>query len=166
MTLAPKLLGPVVVLVLIAVAIVSVAFNMKHKVNLATDDIVATSQSQFYTGRGVANGLAYFRNVEFLPLELSQQDRQRYEAAATDERNRMIRRLDQIEQGSRMRPLAAVCRVFARFLAVMATSTSRWWPQPVAATIATPNASLPRGLRSQTRCVRNCAASRSIWMLP
>ena len=95
--LAPKLLASVVFLLVVCGAIAGVALMAMAQLHLGADGIKAVAERQQHAARGSANGLAYFRYVEFLPLQLSDADRKRYEAGAADELRRMRVRLDRLE---------------------------------------------------------------------
>ena len=95
--LAPKLLASVVFLLVVCGAIAGVALMAMSQLHQAADDIKSVSDRQQHAARGTSNALAYFRYVEFLPLELSPGDRKRYEDGAADGLRRMRARLDRLE---------------------------------------------------------------------
>lgn len=95
--LAPKLLASVVFLVLLAASIGFVGWNSLDRVSTTAELTRGSAERIMHAGRATANGLSYFRNVEFLPLNLSADDRKAYEAAAEDELKRLKVRLDALQ---------------------------------------------------------------------
>lgn len=95
--LAPKLMAAVVLLVLVSASIAAISFMSLWNMSAQVRDMQASAKRLEHAGRATGNLLAYFRNVEFLPMEMSAEQRQQFETAAEDERRRFIARLDQLE---------------------------------------------------------------------
>ena len=95
--LAPKLLASVVVMACVAASLVALALVFMAEVHQSTTMLKETNERVLHAGRGTANLLSYVRNVEFLPLELTPQERDVYQAGAEDELKRFIVRLDKLE---------------------------------------------------------------------
>ncbi len=94
---APKIL---VVLVLLALTATVLSWRGISGMGDIRADLVVVEQAVERinnSGRSTANLLSYARAVEFLPLDLSAEQRGKFEAAAIDENRRFKARLDQLE---------------------------------------------------------------------
>jgi methyl-accepting chemotaxis protein len=94
---APKLLF---VLVLLALTATVLSWRGIAGMGHIRADLILVEQSVeriSNSGRSTANLLSYARAVEFLPLDLSAEQRGKFEAAAIDENRRFKARLDQLE---------------------------------------------------------------------
>jgi methyl-accepting chemotaxis protein len=94
---APKILSMIVLLSLTAAVLswrgIAGMSDIRHDLTLVEQSIERIN----HAGRGMANLLSYARAVEFLPLELTAEQRRTFETLATDENRRFKARLDQLE---------------------------------------------------------------------
>lgn len=92
--LKSKLFAVVGFLIAVSLGISATVYFAARNIANSTLDIQATSERLQHAGRATANLLAYVRNVEFLPLELTPEQRAEFERGADDELRRMRARLD------------------------------------------------------------------------
>ncbi|PWC54919.1 methyl-accepting chemotaxis protein [Azospirillum sp. TSO22-1] len=97
LTLAPKLLISIAMLATVAVGLVAMALVAMERVHDAITLQGASVSRIQHANRATANLLAYARNVEFLPLELTPAQRTAFENGADDELKRFLVRLDKLE---------------------------------------------------------------------
>jgi methyl-accepting chemotaxis protein len=94
---APKILSVIALL-----SIVAAVLTWRGVVGMEDihEDLVTVGQSVErinHAGRATANLLSYARAVEFLPIELSEEQRRSFEALAADENRRFKARIDQLQ---------------------------------------------------------------------
>jgi methyl-accepting chemotaxis protein len=94
--LAPKLLGVVGLLALLAAGIATGAIHTGARQAEVMERLEGLGSRGIILGRANVNFVSWVRGVEFLPLELSAEDRQRWEATATDQMQRLEKRLDEV----------------------------------------------------------------------
>jgi methyl-accepting chemotaxis protein len=94
--LAPKLLGVVGLLALLAAGIATGAIHTGARQAEVMERLEGLGGRGIILGRANVNFISWVRGVEFLPLELSAEDRQRWEATATDQMQRLEKRLDEV----------------------------------------------------------------------
>ncbi len=94
---APKILAVIALLALVAGVLSwrGIAGMSAIQTNLVT--VKSATERMNHGGRATANLLSYARGVEFLPLELTAEQRKKFEAVAADENRRFKARLDQLE---------------------------------------------------------------------
>lgn len=97
MRLTPKLLSAVFAMVLCALAIAFVAFMDINSLSAETDEALYSGERILNAGRATANMLSYVSAVEHLPLNLTREERDRFEATARDEKARMLKRVNWIQ---------------------------------------------------------------------
>jgi len=96
--IAPKIFSVVVLLGLLAVTLSMLGIQALSTVYSETAVYNRAFDTAINTGRATANLLSYARYTEFLPLDLSKEDREKYEKAAADEGRRLDVRLAELEK--------------------------------------------------------------------
>lgn len=96
--LAPKLLFSVILLCVLAVGLTLLANRALSNLHDGVIQSQLATQRTKNAGRGTANMLSWVRNVENLPLQLSADQRKKYEDAAADEKKRFEVRLDNLDK--------------------------------------------------------------------
>jgi methyl-accepting chemotaxis protein len=99
--IAPKIFAALGLLLATALTVALTALWSYGTFHTAEKEVEAAGLRVQQAGRATANLLSYARAVEFLPLELTPEQRSAFEKAAVDEVARFRRRLDQLEAGSR-----------------------------------------------------------------
>lgn len=94
--LAPKLLAAVLLVAAMAGAIAWKSIDALNEIEVLDRRLTAVNAHSFDGGRATANLLAYARAVEFLPIELPEQERVAMERIVQDEHDRFLRRLTAI----------------------------------------------------------------------
>ena len=94
--LKTKLFAVVMFLILVSVGISGTVYTYVKHIIEQTAVMRVASQQVLHVGRGTANLLSYARAVEFLPLELTAEQRKEIERQVADEYRRLHVRLDQI----------------------------------------------------------------------
>lgn len=94
--LKTKLFSVVAFLILVSVGISGTVYVYVRHIIEQTAVMKRSSEHLQSAGRATANLLAYARNVEFLPLELTAEQRRQFELGAADERRRLLVRLDSV----------------------------------------------------------------------
>ena len=94
--LAPKLLGVVGLLAVLAAGIAASAIHTGARQAEAMERLEGLGSRGIILGRANVNFISWVRGVEFLPLELSAEDRRHWEATATDQMQRLEKRLDEV----------------------------------------------------------------------
>ena len=94
--LAPKLLGVVGLLAVLAAGIAAGAIHTGARQAEAMERLEGLGSRGIILGRANVNFISWVRGVEFLPLELSAEDRRHWEATATDQMQRLEKRLDEV----------------------------------------------------------------------
>jgi methyl-accepting chemotaxis protein len=94
--LAPKLLAAVAILVVVTAAVAVLAVGALQHVHDDVDNIKTANVRQTNSSRATANLLAFAREVETLPLQLSPQQRADAEKTAADELRRLGGRFDNL----------------------------------------------------------------------
>src|SRR4051812_25012513 len=94
--LAPKLLGVVGLLALLAAVIAGSAIHTGARQAEVMERVEGLGSRGIVLGRANVNFVSWVRGVEFLPLELSAEDRRRWEATATGQMQRLEKRLDEV----------------------------------------------------------------------
>ncbi len=97
LALSPKLLASIIVMMILSGVISYTSYTSLHKIIENSKQTELNAQRQLAAGRATANLLMWVRSTEFLPLELSDRDRKIWEDAAEDERKRLIRRIDWLD---------------------------------------------------------------------
>ncbi len=92
--LAPKLLSAIGVLVLVAALVGGVGYRSLEETLSGNDERAAFSERLFHVGRATSNLLGYARAVEWLPIELTAEQRRQWEAVREYELRRLNERLD------------------------------------------------------------------------
>jgi methyl-accepting chemotaxis protein len=95
--LKTKLFAVVVFLIAVSASISAIVYFATKTVIETTAELQAASARLQHTGRATANVLAYARAVEFLPLELTAEQRTHFENLADEELQRFRGRFDQIK---------------------------------------------------------------------
>ncbi len=94
---APKILAVVALLALTAGVLSWRGIAGMSEIRTDMTVVEGATERMNHAGRSVANLLSYARAVEFLPLELTAEQRRNMEASMVDENRRFKARLDQIE---------------------------------------------------------------------
>ena len=97
-SIAPKIFSVVVLLGLLAVALSTLGIQSLSTVYSESATYSRAFETAINTGRATANLLAYARFTEFLPLDLSKEEREKYEKLAADEGQRLDARLTEMEK--------------------------------------------------------------------
>jgi methyl-accepting chemotaxis protein len=118
-SLAPKLLASLGLMVLLSAVLVIMAIRSLGAVHDSVESLRAASERGQHSSRATANVLAYFRNIEFLPLELSGQERDAYERGAEREKTELLEHVGVLEKTvvfeAGRRNLAAIRQIFGRY---------------------------------------------------
>jgi methyl-accepting chemotaxis protein len=96
--IAPKIFSIIALLGLLAAGLSTLGIRSLSTVYSETATYNRTFEMAVNTGRATSNLLSYARYVEFLPLDLSKEDREKYEKAATDESRRLESRLAVVDK--------------------------------------------------------------------
>ena len=96
--LAPKLLFSVVLLSVLASSLAIVGYASLGAVYGGVLDLQTSMARAQAAARATANMLSFARDVEYLPLTLTPEQRQAYEAAAVDELKGLQSELDELEK--------------------------------------------------------------------
>lgn len=91
--LAPKLLAAVMMVAAMAGVIGWKSIDALHAIEELDGRLTAANEHRFDSGRATANLLAYARAVEFLPIELQEQERVAMERMMQDEYDRFQQRV-------------------------------------------------------------------------
>jgi methyl-accepting chemotaxis protein len=122
--LAPKMLSVVALMALVSAALVLLAITSLGHVYSDVAEIKLATDGVHNTGRATSNMLSFVRDVEFLRLELTSEQRAKYEKGAAEELKRLEERLDAIEKllvtEAGRKNLANVRHGLARYLPVYA----------------------------------------------
>ncbi len=94
---APKILAVLVLLALVAGVLSWRGIAGMSAIHGDLVTVESATERMTHAGRSTANLLSYARGVEFLPLELTDEQRKKFEAIAADENRRFKARLDQLE---------------------------------------------------------------------
>jgi methyl-accepting chemotaxis protein len=94
---APKILGVVLLLVSVSGFLTWRAIAGMEDIHHDMVIVEKSVERISHAGRSTANLLSYARAVEFLPLELTAEQRRKFETLAADENRRFIARLDQLQ---------------------------------------------------------------------
>ncbi|TDH61374.1 methyl-accepting chemotaxis protein [Dankookia rubra] len=94
--LAPKLLGVVGLLGLLAAGIATGAVHTTARQAESIKSLEGVGNRGIVLGRADVNFVAWVRSVEFLPLELSAEQRRHWEEKAAHHLNRLEKRLDEL----------------------------------------------------------------------
>jgi len=117
--LTARILGLVLISALVSGVLAYAGLAALRDLEAARGAVEASNARVFNAGRATANLLNLARAVEFLPLELTAEQRAAYEAAAADERARLQKRLDtlrgMIELPAGKADLARVAEALAAF---------------------------------------------------
>ncbi|MCU0818675.1 MAG: methyl-accepting chemotaxis protein [Beijerinckiaceae bacterium] len=115
--LKTKLFAVVFFLVAVSLGISSTVYFFVHHIIEQTADMKRATEQAQHSGRATANMLAFARDVEFLPLELTPQQRSEFERQAADEFRRLHVRLDQMKPSdpALQRDLDAIRSIMARY---------------------------------------------------
>jgi methyl-accepting chemotaxis protein len=95
--LKSKLFAVVAFLIAVSLGISAAVYQATRDVAEHTEEIMHSSERLHIAGRATANLLAFVRYVEFLPLELTTDQRKDFEAKAEDELRRLRERIDQFK---------------------------------------------------------------------
>ena len=119
-SLAPKLLATVFLMAAVAIGLSALSLWSLSTVFADVETLDQSNKRVQNAGRATANMLGFVRNVEFLPLELTKEQREGYEKGAADELTRFNRRLDNLSQmlitEDGRRNLAAVKSALERYM--------------------------------------------------
>jgi methyl-accepting chemotaxis protein len=96
--LAPKILAALALMVLVSAGLVVMGTESLRNVHDDVDHIKSANARLGHAGRATANLLAFARNVELLPRDMSAEQRSKHEQGAADELQRFTRRLDALAQ--------------------------------------------------------------------
>ena len=94
---APKILAVIALLACVAGVLSWRGIAGMSEIRTDMTTVAGATERMNHAGRSTANLLSYARAVEFLPLELTAEQRRSFEAAAADENRRFKARLDQLE---------------------------------------------------------------------
>ena len=94
---APKILAVLALLSVTSAILVWIGISGMANLRGGIVTIEQSVERITHAGRSTANLLSYARAVEFLPLELTPEQRRGFEAAAADENRRFKARIDQLE---------------------------------------------------------------------
>ena len=94
--LAPKLLSAIAVLVVVAGLVSAIGFRSLEQTIDGFGEQAGYTERSFMVGRATTNLLAYARAVEWLPVELSPDQRRHWETSIADERRGLNDRLDRL----------------------------------------------------------------------
>lgn len=94
---APKILAVITLLALTAVLLSWRGIVGMHDIQEGLVVVEQSTERVNHAGRATANLLSYARAVEFLPLELTSEQRRSFEEQAIDENRRFKERLNQLE---------------------------------------------------------------------
>ena len=95
--LKSKLFAVVAFLIAVSLGISAAVYVATRSVADSTQSIMSSTDRMHHAGRATANLLAYVRNVEFLPLELTEEQRIDFEKKSDDELRRLRVRLEKIQ---------------------------------------------------------------------
>ncbi|MGL5447715.1 MAG: HAMP domain-containing protein, partial [Rhabdaerophilum sp.] len=95
--LKTKLFAVVGFLIAVSLSISATVYVATRSIAESTQQIQASTDRMHHAGRATANLLAYVRYVEFLPLELTTEQRTDFEGKAEDELRRLRARLGQFK---------------------------------------------------------------------
>lgn len=95
--LKSKLFAVVAFLIAVSLGISGTVYVATQNVAESSQKIMASTERLHHAGRATANLLAYVRYVEFLPLELTAEQRDDFEKRADDELRRLRARMDQFK---------------------------------------------------------------------
>lgn len=95
--LKTKLFAVVGFLIAVSLGISATVYVATRSIAESTLQIQASTDRMHHAGRATANLLTYVRYVEFLPLELTREQRADFEGKAEDELKRLRARLDQFK---------------------------------------------------------------------
>jgi methyl-accepting chemotaxis protein len=117
--IAPKIFSVVVLLGMLAAGLSTLGIQSLSTVYNESGTYSRAFDTAISTGRATANLLSMARFTEFLPLDLSKEDREKYERAAAEEGQRLNDRLStlekQITNEAGKRNLAKVREAVARY---------------------------------------------------
>ncbi|MCM0021848.1 MAG: methyl-accepting chemotaxis protein [Tagaea sp.] len=94
---APKILSVIALLACVAGVLSWRGIEGMSEIRADMAIVEGATERMNHAGRSTANLLSYARAVEFLPLELTAEQRRTFEASAADENRRFKARLDQLE---------------------------------------------------------------------
>jgi methyl-accepting chemotaxis protein len=94
---APKILSVIALLSMVAAVLSWRGIAGISEIRSSMIIVESSIERVNHAGRSTANLLSYARAVEFLPIELTAEQRRAFEAAAVDENRRFKARLDQLE---------------------------------------------------------------------
>ncbi|QQR69857.1 MAG: MCP four helix bundle domain-containing protein [Alphaproteobacteria bacterium] len=92
--IAPKMLSLIAVLLILTVGISALSIQLMEKMGAESMVIAESSHRTFLAGRGNANILSYARAVEYLPLDMSAEQRDAFEKEADEQTLRYKERID------------------------------------------------------------------------
>jgi methyl-accepting chemotaxis protein len=118
-SLAPKLLASLALMVALSAVLVVMALTSFAAVYSSVQSLKQANTRNQHSSRATSNMIAYIRNIEFLPLELSEQERAGYEKGAVDEKAEFTGHLDALDKlvivEDGRRNLAAIRAILARY---------------------------------------------------
>ena len=96
--LAPRLLAVIVLMACVSAALAGLGLELLATANSNLVSTDTQAHRSFVASRANTNLVNFARGVEYLPLELTEEQRRRWEASAADEANRLDTRLQELDR--------------------------------------------------------------------